>query len=47
MIPVIIWASGTTSKSLRKCLSNILGKHEIKKLQTTAYWALHIYFKKY
>jgi hypothetical protein len=47
VIPVIIRASGTTSKPLRKCLSNKLGKHKIKKLQATAYWALHTYFKKY
>ena len=33
MIPVIIGANGTISKSLRKYLSYILGKHEIKKLQ--------------
>jgi len=27
---------GSSSKSLRQYLSNILGKHEIKALQTTA-----------
>ena len=36
MIPVITGATGTTSKSLRQYLSNILGKHEIKELQKTA-----------
>jgi hypothetical protein len=36
MIPVIIGATGTISKSLRRYLSNIPGKHEIKELQTTA-----------
>ena len=35
-IPVIIWATGTISKSLRQYLSNIPGKHEIKELQKTA-----------
>ena len=33
VIPVIIEANGTISKSFRKCLSNIPGKHEIKKIQ--------------
>ena len=32
-IPVITGANGTISKSLRKYLSNISRKHEIKKLQ--------------
>jgi hypothetical protein len=36
VIPVIIWANGTISKSLRKYLSNVPGKHEIKGLQKTA-----------
>ena len=36
MIPVIIGASGTISKSFRKYVSNIPGKHEVKKLQKTA-----------
>jgi hypothetical protein len=36
VIPVIIGATVTISKSFRKCLSNILGKHEIKELQKTA-----------
>ena len=34
VIPVIIGAIGTISKSLRQYLSNIPGKHEIKELQT-------------
>jgi hypothetical protein len=33
VIPVIIEASGTISKSFRKYLSNIQGKHETKKQQ--------------
>jgi hypothetical protein len=36
VIPVIIWVTGTNSKSLRQYLSNIPGKHEIKELQKTA-----------
>jgi len=36
VIPVIIGATGTISKSFRKYVSNIPGKHEVKKLQKTA-----------
>jgi len=36
MIPVIIEATGTISKSFRKYISNIAGKHEVKELQKTA-----------
>jgi len=36
VIPVIIGATGTISKSLRKYVSNIPGKHEVKELQKTA-----------
>jgi hypothetical protein len=36
VIPIIIGATGTISKSLRQHLSNIPGKHEIKELQKTA-----------
>jgi hypothetical protein len=32
VIPVIIWATGTISQSLRQYLSNIPGKDEIKEL---------------
>jgi len=35
VIPVIIGTTGTTSKSFRKYVSNIPGKHEIKELQKT------------
>ena len=35
-IPVIIGAAGTISKSFRKYVSNIPGKHEAKELQKTA-----------
>jgi hypothetical protein len=34
--PVIIGATGTVSKSFRKYLSSIEGKHGIKELQKTA-----------
>jgi len=36
VISVIIGATGTISKSLRKYVSNIPGKHEVKELQKTA-----------
>ena len=36
VIPAIIGATGTISKSFRKYVSNIPGKHEVKKLQKTA-----------
>jgi hypothetical protein len=34
--PVIMGATGTISKSFRKYLSSVPGKHEIKELQKTA-----------
>jgi len=36
VIPVITWATGTISESLRQYLSNIPGKEKIKRLQITA-----------
>jgi hypothetical protein len=36
VIPVIIAATGTISKSFTKYVSNIPGKYEVKKLQKTA-----------
>jgi len=36
VIPVIIGATGTISKSFREYVSNIPGKHEVKELQKTA-----------
>jgi len=36
VIPVIIGATGTISKSFRKHVSNLSGKHEVKELQKTA-----------
>jgi len=35
VIPVVIGATGTISKSFRKYVSNIPGNHEVKKLQKT------------
>ena len=37
VIPEIIGATGTISKSLRRYLSNIAGKHEIKELQKNSH----------
>ena len=36
MIPVIIGATRTISKSLRKYINNVPGNHEVKELQKTA-----------
>jgi len=36
VIPVIMDATGTISKSIRKYVSNIPGNHEVKELQKTA-----------
>jgi hypothetical protein len=36
VIPVIIVATDTVSKSFRKYMSNIPGNHELKQLQKTA-----------
>jgi len=36
LIPVIIGATGTISKTLRKYVRNIPGNHEVKELQKTA-----------
>ena len=36
VIPAIIGATGTISKSFRKYVSNIPGNHEVKELQKTA-----------
>ena len=36
VIPVIIGATGTISKSFRKYVNNIPGIHEVKELQKTA-----------
>jgi len=36
VIPIIIGVTKTISKSFTKCLSNIVGKQDIKELQKTA-----------
>jgi hypothetical protein len=36
VIPVIIGATGTISKSFRKYVSNVTGNREVKELQKTA-----------
>jgi hypothetical protein len=36
VIPVIIGATWTISKSFKKCMSNIPGNHEVNELQKTA-----------
>ena len=36
VIPKVIGATGTISKSFRKYLSNLPGNHEVKELQKTA-----------
>jgi len=43
VIPVIVGATGTISKSFRKNTSDIPGKHEVKELQKQPYWALRTY----
>jgi hypothetical protein len=43
VIPVIIGETGTISKSFRKYLSNVPGKHEIRNYRKLPYWALHTY----
>jgi len=46
VIPVITGATGTISKSFRKYVSNIPGKHEVKKLQKIAiFGTAHIRLK--
>jgi len=47
VIPVIVGATGTISKSFRKYVSNIPGKHEVKNSRKRPYWALHTYCGKY
>jgi len=48
VMPVIIGATGAISKSFRKYVSNIAGKHEVKEIQKKKqpYWALHSCFGK-
>jgi hypothetical protein len=46
VIPVIIGATGSISKSFRKYTSNIPGNHEVKELQKTAILGTAQYFGK-
>jgi hypothetical protein len=47
VIPVIIGATETISKSFRKYVSNIPGYHEkLRNYRKHPYWALHTYFAK-
>jgi len=46
VIPVIIGATWTTSKSFRKYVNNIAGNHEVKELQNTAILGIaHVFWK--
>jgi hypothetical protein len=45
VMPVPIGTTGTISKLFRRCLCNILEKHEIKIAQKRPYWALQTYFQ--
>jgi hypothetical protein len=48
VIPVTIGATGTISKSFRKYLSNVPGKHEINEpLKTVIVGTAHTQFGKY
>ena len=41
VVPVIIDATGTISKSFRKYVSNIPGNHEVRNYRKQPYWAQH------
>ena len=47
VIPVIIVATGTISKSFRKYMSNIAGNLKSRNYRKQPYWALQTYFGKY
>jgi len=47
VIPVIIGATGTISKSFRKYVSNIPENMKSRNYRKQPYWALHTYFRKY
>jgi len=47
VIPVIIGATGTISKSFRKYISNIKENMKSRNSRKQPYWALHTYFGKY
>jgi hypothetical protein len=44
--PVIIGATGATSKSFRKYVSTVPGNHDVRNYRKLPYWALHTYFGK-
>jgi len=46
VIPVIIGATGTMSKTFRKYVSNIPGNTKLRNCRKQPYWALHTYFGK-
>jgi hypothetical protein len=46
VIPVIIGATGTISKSFRKYVSTIPGNHDVRELQKTAILGTAQYFEK-
>jgi len=46
VIPVIIGATGTISKSFRRYVSDTPGKHDVRSYRKQPYWALHTYFGK-
>jgi hypothetical protein len=45
VISAVIRATGTTSKSLRKYLSNIRDSTKSKNYRKQSYWARHTYFR--
>ena len=47
VIPVIIGATGTTSKSFRKYVSKYQENMKSRNYRKQPYWALHTYFGKY
>jgi len=47
VIPVIIGATGTMTKSFRKYKSNISGNMKSRNYRKQPYWALHTYCGKY
>ena len=47
VIPVIIGATGTISKSFRKYMSNIQENMKLRHSRKQPHWALHTYFGKY
>ena len=46
VIPVIIGATGTISKSFTEYMSNIPGNMRSRNFRKPPYWALHTYFGK-